>query len=501
MASKPIGLYIEGGGTLSRSPYAYEERTLFAFYFGPNPDALRTATYEWKIGDRIVNTGTVNSYTPDDADVGKTITVTALVSAGNDASLRFPSVDQRIVVDINDQPTGVLFFRTEPLGADTRYTAVDAIQDEDGRGPMSYQWYVNDKPIAGATGSEFVLEQRFAGQPVKLTGTYTDASGRVTTVPSGTLPIALDMPGTVSIEGEIAPNAVLHANVADPDGIDIIHYAWAVMDRNGVWTSVTDATSPTFAIGAVAPAAVRLVVDYADNSAGPDRGVAEVATVLGTNGADEITTDGYQERVFAGGGNDIVRYLGGSRVRVDGGAGLDAFVTDFGARVTHSSTIPGGWTVEETFTTVQADLIDVERVHMNGRSVALDIDGAAGQAMRLYDAAFDRRPDAAGIGFWISRMDMGVSLKAVADAFVASPEFQAEYGAARTNAELVAMFYQTILDRAPDAVGAAHWQQALDSGAASRADVLLAFSESAEHVASLVGQVGAGITFLPWAGA
>jgi len=501
MASLPVGLRIQGGGTLYRSTYVYEERTLVATYAGPNPEALVGATYEWKIGDRIVNTGTSNSYTPDDADIGKTITVTALIPAGNDAALRIAGVNAKIVAGINDQPTGVLFFQTEPLGADTKYTAVDAIQDEDGRGPMSYQWYVNDKPIAGATGSEFVLEQPFAGQPVKVTGTYTDASGRVTTVPSGTLPVALDVPGTVSVEGEIAPNAVLRAKVADPNGVETIHYAWDVMDRNGFWTTVSDATGPTFAIGASAPAAVRLVVDYADGSAGPNFGIANVVTVLGTNGSDNITTEGSDERVFAGGGNDIVRYIGGSRVRVDGGAGLDVLLTDSGARVLRSNTTPGQWTVEDTFTTVQADLVNVERVHMNGKSVALDIDGAAGQAMRLYDAAFDRSPDPAGIGFWISRLDNGVSLKAVANAFVASPEFQAEYGAARTNAELVAMFYQTILDRAPDAAGAAHWQQALDSGAASRADVLLAFSESAEHVAMLVGQVGAGIAFLPYGGA
>jgi hypothetical protein len=36
------------------------------------------------------------------------------------------------------------------------------------------------------------------------------------------------------------------------------------------------------------------------------------------------------------------------------------------------------------------------------RAVALDVDGAAGQAYRLYQAAFDRAPDKNGLGYWIN---------------------------------------------------------------------------------------------------
>lgn len=506
MASVPGILNIQGGGTLLRSTHVYEERALVATWTGFNPDELRGVTYEWKIGDRIVSTGTVNSYTPDDADVGKQISVTAVFPAEGSAPVRkIAGANTKLVAGINDQPTGILFFETEAAGPDTKYTAIDGIRDEDGRGPMSYQWFVNDKPIAGASGSEFILEARFAGQPVKVHGTYIDASGRSTTVVSGNRPIFLDEPGKAGIVGTIAANAELRAEVSDPNGIETIHYAWELMDQNGSWSPVAGATGPTLKLGAAPPAAVRLFVDYADGSADAQFGIANKVVVLGTNGAEAIALGGYGEEVFAAGGNDTIHHaMGGSRI--DGGAGRDTYVIAQELfLLSHTTGKPNEWNVGTMDGTRfnQDVLTDVERLSYLDeqritRYVALDVDGNAGQAFRLYQAALDRAPDQLGIGFWMHQLDVGASLKAVADAFVSSAEFRSLYGAAPTNAEIVAKFYANILDRAPDATGAAFWTEALDSGKATLADVLVAFSESGEHVASLVGTLQHGIGYLPW---
>jgi len=492
-------LTITGGGTLVRNPYVYEERTLVAVT-GPADDSLRGATYEWKIGERIVNTGLVNSYTSDDLDVGKEITVTALLPDSSGANtIRVAANNVKKIVGVNDQPTGALFLKVEQVEGGTRYTAMDAIQDEDGRGPMSYQWLVGGKPIVDAHGSEFVLESRFAGQTVTLMGSYHDGLGNLTTVMNGDLPVHLDSPATVGIVGSVGANQTLRASVLDLDGVDTIHYAWDVMDARGTWTSVAGATGAEFTTGATAPNAVRLLVDYADHAGN----VAQRVVVLGTDGFDGITTEGLGESVYAGGGNDVIRFSHGGH-RVDGGAGLDTYVIDQ-ALFSVSRGATGEWQVA-TRNGIDLNhdvLVDVERVawlEPTGmqRHVALDVDGHAGQAYRLYRAAFDRAPDEFGIGFWISRLDLGTSLKAVANAFVASTEFKTMYGTNPGNAELVAKLYANILDRAPDAEGSAFWTKALDSGAASRADVLLAFSESAEHVAALVGTVQQGIGYVPY---
>jgi len=144
--------------------------------------------------------------------------------------------------------------------------------------------------------------------------------------------------------------------------------------------------------------------------------------------------------------------------------------------------------------------VNVERVAMGSgaagdEALAFDTSGAAGQAYRLYAAAFDRVPDEFGLGFWISRMDLGASLETVAGAFVASSEFESLYGAAPGNADLVARFYANVLHRAPDATGQAFWIDVLDRHALGAADVLIQFSESPENTAALTGVMQNGIHY------
>lgn len=106
----------------------------------------------------------------------------------------------------------------------------------------------------------------------------------------------------------------------------------------------------------------------------------------------------------------------------------------------------------------------------------------AAQVARLYDTALGRLPDAAGLAYWTPAIEQGrATLRALADVFVSSTEFLARYGAL-DNAGFVAAVYGNTLHRTPDAAGAAFWTAGLARGAA-RADVVIGFSESAEHQA------------------
>jgi hypothetical protein len=141
-------------------------------------------------------------------------------------------------------------------------------------------------------------------------------------------------------------------------------------------------------------------------------------------------------------------------------------------------------------------LANVERLQFSDQMVALDIDGTAGQAYRLYQAAFDRAPDKAGLGYWISMMDQGVSLQQAADGFVNSPEFASLYGANATDAQFVTALYQNVLHRAPDQAGYDFWMHSIQI--VSRAEVLTDFSESAENHAQLIGTIENGIAYQHW---
>jgi hypothetical protein len=136
-----------------------------------------------------------------------------------------------------------------------------------------------------------------------------------------------------------------------------------------------------------------------------------------------------------------------------------------------------------------------ERVGFADGFLAFDDDGVAGQAYRIYQAAFDRMPDPAGLGYWIDSMDSGVSLYSVAQGFLASAEFVDVYGASVSNETFISQLYRNILDRDGEAAGVTYWSDQLNSGAADRATVLVGFSESAENVARVGPAIEDGIWY------
>lgn len=105
---------------------------------------------------------------------------------------------------------------------------------------------------------------------------------------------------------------------------------------------------------------------------------------------------------------------------------------------------------------------------------------------RLYDATFDRLADVGGLAVWTQNLKDGTALIDIAAAFASAAEFQQKYGNL-SNADFVAQMYRFTLNREPDAGGLAHWTSQLDSGASNRAQMLLNFSESAEHVGLTAG--------------
>ncbi|MHA4869314.1 DUF4214 domain-containing protein [Duganella sp. PWIR1] len=146
------------------------------------------------------------------------------------------------------------------------------------------------------------------------------------------------------------------------------------------------------------------------------------------------------------------------------------------------------------------DLLDgVERLLFRDSAYALDIDGNGGQAYRLYQAAFNRTPDQAGLGYWIDAMDHGVSLHQAAKDFIASTEFSNRYGSAPNDDAFLTLLYNNVLHRDPDAAGKDYWLGAMHDGV-SRAGVLASFSESAENQAALIGTIGNGFEYTVYGG-
>jgi hypothetical protein len=143
-------------------------------------------------------------------------------------------------------------------------------------------------------------------------------------------------------------------------------------------------------------------------------------------------------------------------------------------------------------------LVGVERIDFDDVSLALDIDGTAGQAYRLYKAAFNRAPDKEGMGYWIKMLDAGATLEQVSAGFVASAEFKRMYGGTPGDELFVDLLYHNVLHRPAEGAGYQYWVKALSELHMPREQVLALFSESVENQAQVIGAIENGIEFTPW---
>ena len=232
--------------------------------------------------------------------------------------------------------------------------------------------------------------------------------------------------------------------------------------------------------------------------------------VVGDDAAQNILLGPDDDILYGGGGNDTVGSAGGDD-RLDGGSGNDRLVGGIGqdslSGGSGNDSLQGGrsdvgqWTFsigasgaisaqhdQVVFAPGQAETVQAAELDrsmasfdfLNGAKAALQ--GLAG----LYHAAFNRIPDIGGLNFWI---DAHASLAAVANVFMHTAEWAAAGLDQIGNSAFVQALYAQAFARAPDSAGLAFWVDALeakpDVASLSRADVLIAFSQSAETLQAM----------------
>ena len=211
----------------------------------------------------------------------------------------------------------------------------------------------------------------------------------------------------------------------------------------------------------------------------------------GRAGADRLWGNEGADRMFGEAGNDRLDGATGDDTLI-GGAGDDSLEGWLGRDTAEISALR-----RQVVVTFAADggvvvsgpegadtLAGVEALRFADGTLHLDSSGAAGQVWRLYHAAFGRAGEATGLGAWAEALEArATTLAGVAEGFAASAEFARRWGHL-DDVSFVAGLYADVLGRAPDAAGLDGWAAQLAKGT-SRAEVLLGFSESAEHRATV----------------
>lgn len=204
-------------------------------------------------------------------------------------------------------------------------------------------------------------------------------------------------------------------------------------------------------------------------------------TLRGSAGDDLFISSAGNDTFIGNGGRDTVRYAEKqARFHID--------VTSTGATIADTAQAEGCDT-----------LVGVQRVQFADTAVALDVAGNAGQVYRLYQAAFNRKPDLPGLGWQIKAIDGGTPLLQLAGNFMDSPEFKSLYGAAPSYADLVNLLYRNVLHRTAEQFETDFWVHILDGSNPTShqtpAEVLMSFSESPENQAQMLGVIQGGIQY------
>lgn len=220
-----------------------------------------------------------------------------------------------------------------------------------------------------------------------------------------------------------------------------------------------------------------LNVDANSASASINSGQLQPFLSAALSGNDTIVGSGFGDTLAGFGGNDVIIPNGGRNV-IDGGAGFDTVVIH-ASITTASSNVSNGVLYLSTAENSN-QITNVERVQFSDGILALDTQGDAGNAYRLYQAAFNRHPDTGGLSYWTHQLDVGTDILAVAQGFVSSAEFRTVYGSNPTSGQIVDLFYHNVLGRAGEQGGFDYWVGLLNRGVPV-ATVLEGFADSNEN--------------------
>lgn len=246
----------------------------------------------------------------------------------------------------------------------------------------------------------------------------------------------------------------------------------------------------------------------------------EIENAIGSRADDVIRGNDLDNEISGGLGNDFIygkagddKLKGGSGSdTIDGGMGFDiynltnAYEHYVITKITDDTWLIDGDTVEGN------DFINgIERINFGdvtfGDSVkqvlALDVDAGetAGQAYRLYQAAFARTPDGAGVSYHVNDIESnGLNLHQVAQNFLASQEFSDKYGLNLSDTDYINALYQNVLGRyGVDSEVSFYINNFAkgkgEPGYMDRSTALIGFSESPENILLVASQIENGIMF------
>ena len=153
------------------------------------------------------------------------------------------------------------------------------------------------------------------------------------------------------------------------------------------------------------------------------------------------------------------------------------------------------WVIQSTETGIDT-IKNFERIEFDDGTLALDVGEGetAGQAYRLYQAAFARTPDLPGVAYHMNDMENnGLSITQIARNFIASPEFKMKYGDNPTEEQYINLLYQNVLNRTPAEFEVEYYKDRFQEGSTDWNTTLVFFAESPENILAVAPEIENGV--------
>jgi hypothetical protein len=153
------------------------------------------------------------------------------------------------------------------------------------------------------------------------------------------------------------------------------------------------------------------------------------------------------------------------------------------------------WVIQSSQTGIDT-IKNFDRIEFDDGTLALDVGEGetAGQAYRLYQAAFARTPDLPGVAYHMNDMENnGLSITQIASNFIASPEFKTKYGDNPTEEQYINLLYQNVLNRTPAEIEVEYYKDRFQEGSTDWNTTLVFFAESPENILGVAPEISQGI--------
>ncbi len=223
-----------------------------------------------------------------------------------------------------------------------------------------------------------------------------------------------------------------------------------------------------------------------------------IEDAFGGTAADELIGNRVANTLNGGAGNDTLSGGGGDDTLI-GGSGLDTAV--FASTYSNYAVSRVGTDIKVQATGFfnqdeGSDILkSIERINFSDFSLAFDVTGNAGKALRFYSAVFGKTPDAKSLGSAIYDIDHGYTDLNVITEYMNSAAYTATGNSQLSNAEFVSKIYLDVLHRGGSSTELQNWTTKLNLGTETRATAYLALAMSHELDASIVAQAQNGLLF------